>query len=239
MITGRRIAAALFAAGMMVPVTIGSSIAAEQVTVTKNGTALRQAPTPTAHVEWKVNSGFPLTVVDERDGWMQVQSAQLPKGSGEFWVRSSQVNAVGGASTGAADASEKPIGYRVELTGTPHLKFKMDCRIVQDGRVSFRPHFNRLPRTYEFSADPVVCFAWKKQHYGTLNLTLVEVYPSRERVIGSVETRDDDFEISLVARTRGPDYPTDIFTHSDTPWGPEAVALTRTGSLYLPPSTTP
>jgi len=138
-----------------------------------------------------------------------------------------------GTQSTAAGVLEKPIGYRIELTGTPDLKFKMECRIVkEDGSVGFRPHFNRLPQTYEFSSDPLACFAWKKEHWGDLEVSLVEVYPSKERLIGHVATQDYDYSTSILARSRGPDYPTTIFTRSNAPWGPEAVALMTFGSLY-------
>src|SRR5215468_9316898 len=152
MMIGKKMAAALTAAGAgLVLLFQPGSATADEVTITKNGTPLLLAPKRNAPTGWKVNSGFPLTVLEERDGWMRVQSAQLPEESGELWVRSNQVSGGTSAATGAG-ALEEPIGYRIELTGTPNMKFKMECRIVnEDGSVSFRPHFNRLPQTYEFS----------------------------------------------------------------------------------------
>ena len=75
----------------------------------------------------------------------------------------------------------------------------MECRIVKaDGQVGFRPHFNRLPQTYEFSSDPLACFAWKKEHWGDLEVSFVEVYPSKERLIGHVGTQDYDYSTSIL-----------------------------------------
>ena len=238
MMIGKKMAAALTAATAALALLFQpGSAAADEVTITKNGTPLLLAPKRNAPTGWKVNSGFPLTVLEERDGWMRVQSAQLPEEGGELWVRSNQVSGGAGA---AAGAFEQPIGYRIELTGTPDMKFKMECRIVrEDGSVSFRPHFNRLPQTYEFSTDPLACFAWKKEPDGVLELTLVEVYPTKERIIGSAATQDYGYAASIVARTRGPDHPTEIFTRSGTPWGPEVVTLATRGSLYLTPSGIP
>ena len=183
--------------------------------------------------EWKLNGGFPLTVVEERGDWLRVQSSQpAGRGARALGPRQSGSPAAQGAAVQRTATLEKPIAYRIELTGTPGLKFKMECRTVKaDGQVGFRPHFNRLPQTYEFSSDPLACFAWKKQHWGDLEVSLVEVYPSKERLIGHVGTRDYDCSNSILARSRGPDYPTTIFTRSETPWGPEAVALTS-GSLF-------
>jgi hypothetical protein len=234
MMIGKYLAAALIPAALgLVLLLQASGAMADNVTVKNNGTPLTLAPTRNAPTEWKVNSGFPLTVVEERGGWLRIQSDRLPDEGHQLWVRANQVVGQGGPSS-TGTALEKPIGYRVELTGTPDLKFKMDCRIAKaDGHVGFRPHYNRLPRTYEFSSDPLACFVWKKQHSGDLEVSLVEVYASKERIIGHVATQDYDFSTSILARSRGPDYPTTIFARSKTPWGPEAVALTTYGSLFL------
>ena len=234
MMIGKNLAAALAPAalGLALLLQQPGAAGADEVAAKKNGTPLTLAPTRNAPTEWKLNGGFPLTVVEERGDWLRVESNQLPDEGHDLWVRASQV--VGGpAQSTAAGVLEKPIGYRIELTGTPDLKFKMECRIVKaDGQVGFRPHFNRLPQTYEFSSDPLACFAWKKEHWGDLEVSLVEVYPSKERLIGHVATQDYDYSTSILARSRGPDYPTTIFTRSNSPWGPEAVALTTFGSLY-------
>lgn len=230
--------AALLAAGLALAVQSDPASAAD-VTVKKSGTALRQAPTPNAPVEWRINAGFALTVVEEQGEWLKVRSGSLPDDAPELWVRANQVVPLAGATATpiAASESEEPIGYRIELTGTPNLKFKMECRIVrEDGRVAFRPHFNRLPRTYEFSSDPLACFVWKRQHSGDLEVSLVAVYPSKERLVGHVAMPDRDVGTSILARSRGPEHPTEIFARSKTPWGPEAVVLTKSGSLFLPPS---
>jgi hypothetical protein len=232
MMIGKNLAAALAPAALGLALLLQPGVAgADEVTAKKNGTPLTLAPTRNAPTEWKLNGGFPLTVVEERGGWLRVESSQLPDEGHALWVRASQV--VGGPGAQSMGGTlEKPIGYRIELTGTPGLRFKMECRIVKaDGQVGFRPHFNRLPQTYEFSSDPLACFAWKKQHWGDLEVSLVEVYPSKERLIGHVGTWGYDFSNSILVRSRGPDYPTTIFTRSETPWGPEAVALTS-GSLF-------
>jgi hypothetical protein len=84
MMIGKNAAAALAAAALGLALLCQPGIAmADEVTVTKNGTPLTQAPTRNAPTEWKVNSGFPLTVVEERDGWIQVESHQLPDEAGE------------------------------------------------------------------------------------------------------------------------------------------------------------
>ena len=237
---GKKLAAAFAPAVLGLALLLQPSAArADEVTVKKGGTPLTLAPTRNAPTEWKLNGGFPLTVVEERGDWLRVESNRLPDEGHELWVRASQVVGGQGAQSTAAGVLEKPIGYRIELTGTPGLKFKMECRVVkEDGQIGFRPHFNRLPQTYEFSSDPLACFAWKKEHWGDLEVSLVEVYPSKERLIGHVGTWDYGFSTSILVRSRGPDYPTDIFTRSNTPWGPEAVALTS-GSLFIPPSAGP
>jgi hypothetical protein len=122
----------------------------------------------------------------------------------------------------------------VELAGTPNLKFRLECRSVRQGQVSFRPHTNELPRSYEYSADPLNCVVWKKQRNGELRVTLVEIYPSKERILGSAATRD--YPASLFARSRGPDYPTSIFPSSNTPWGPAAVTAAKNDDMVLPPT---
>ncbi len=238
MMIGKNLAAALASAALGLALLLQPRAAvADEVSVKSNGTPLTLAPTRTAPTEWKVNGGFPLTVVEERGGWLRVESNRLPDEGHELWVRANQVVGGQGAQSTAAGVLEKPIGYRVELTGTPDLRFKMECRIAkEDGHVGFRPHFNRLPQTYEFSSDPVACFVWKKQTFGDLEVSLVEVYPSKERLIGHVGTWDYDFSTSILARSRGPDYPTTIFARSKTPWGPEAVVMATYASLYLPPA---
>jgi hypothetical protein len=220
MMIGTNAAAAVLPAAFMLAL-LGQSAMADEVTVAKNGTSLTLAPMRDAPTEWKLNSGFPLTVVEERGDWLKVQSASLPDDAGELWVRANQVAPAGGSAASAAGALEEPIAYRVELTGTPGMKFKLECRSFRAGHISFRPHYNELPQSYEYSSDPLACVVWKKQHNGILQITLVEVYPTKERILGSAATRD--YPAALFARSRGPDYPTSMYPSSNTPWGPAAV----------------
>ncbi len=235
---GKKLAAALAPAAVGLALLCQPGTAtADDVTVKKNGTPLTLAPTRNAPTAWKVNSDFPLTVVEERGGWLRVQSDRLPDEGQELWVPVDRVVALDGSQDEPSTAGgtlEQPIGYRVELTGTPGLKFKLECRTVRDGRVSFRPHYNRLPKTYKFSGDPIACVVWKKQRHGVLEISLVEVYPSEERLIGRAATQD--YPASIFARSRGPDYPTSIFARSNVPWGPAAVAPATHDNLVLPPS---
>jgi len=238
MMIGKNAAAALAPAALGLALLCQPGTAtADEVTVKKSGTPLTLAPTRDAPIEWKVNSGFPLTVVEERGGWLRVQSDRLPNEGQELWVRANRVAALDGsqgAPSTAAGALEKPIGYRIELTGTPGLKFKLECRTVRDGRFSFRPHYNRLPQIYEYPGDPIACVVWKKQRHGVLQIRLVEIYPSEERIIGHAVTQD--YPASIFARSRGPDYATSIFTRSRSSWGPAAVVPATHDDLVLPPS---
>ena len=238
MMIGKNVAAALAPAALGLALLCQPGTAtADEVTIKNSGTPLTLAPTSDAPTEWKVNSGFPLTVVEERGGWLRVQSDRLPNEGQELWVRANQVTALDGgqgAPSTAAGALEKPIGYRIELTGTPGLKFKLECRTVRDGRFSFRPHFNRLPQTYEYPGDPIACVVWKKQRYGVLEIRLVEIYPPEERIIGQAAT--EDYPASIFARSRGPDYPTSMFPRSNSPWGPAAVVPATNNNFVLPPS---
>jgi hypothetical protein len=209
---------------------------AEDVTVAKSGTPLLLAPKSSAPIQWKLNSGFPLTVVEQRGDWLRVQAASLPREGGELWVRANQVTPIGGAgatTAAATGAPEEPIGYRVELTGTPGMKFKLECRSFHGGQISFRPHYNRLPQSYEYSPDPLACVVWKKQHYGTLQIRLVEILPTKERVIGTVATKD--YPASIFARSRGPGYPTSVFERSGTLWNKGVVAAATHDDLELAP----
>lgn len=238
---GKNAAAALAPAALMVAL-LGQPAMADEVTVAKNGTSLTLAPTHDAPTEWKLSSGFPLTVLEERGDWLKVQSASLPDESGELWVRAIQVAPVGGEGSAyaATGTFEKPIAYRVELTGTPGMKFKLECRSMRAGYISFRPHYNKLPQSYEYSADPLACAVWKKEHNGELQITLVEVYPSKERILGTAGTQDDqDYPISIFARSRGPAYPTSMYPSSNTPWGPAAVVPATNDDLMLAPSARP
>ena len=210
---------------------------ADEVTVAKNGTRLTSGPAADSPTQWRVNSGFPLTVMEQRGDWLRVQAAGLPREGGDLWVRADQVTSPGGgegAATAATGESEEPVGYRVELTGTPGLKFKLECRSFHGGQISFRPHYNRLPQSYEYSADPLACVVWKKQHYGTLQISLVEILPTKERVIGTVAT--DDYPASIFARSRGPGYPTSLFPRSNTAWEKGVVASATHDDLELEPS---
>lgn len=237
---GKNAAAALAPAVLMLGL-LGQPAMADEVTAAKNGTSLTLAPMRDAPTEWKLNSGFPLTVVEERGDWLKVQSASLPRDAGELWVRANQVALAGeGAASGVTDALEAPIAYRVELTGTPGMKFKLECRSLRAWGISFRPHYNRLPQSYEYSADPLACSVWKKQHSGALQITLVEVYPSKERILGTAATIDDEeYPISIFARSRGPAYPTSMYPSSNTPWGPAAVVRATDDNLILGPSARP
>jgi hypothetical protein len=233
MMIGKSAAAALAPAALLLALLFQPDVArSEDVTIAKNGTVLTLAPTRTAPTEWKVNSGFPLTVMERRGDWMRVTSSRLPDEGGELWVRASQVTGGAGAA-GPAGALEKPIGYRVELTGSPGMKFKLECRSLHEGRISFRPHYNKLPQSYEYSSDPLSCVAWKKEHHGELRVTLVEIYPSKERILGVAGTIDDP--ASIFARSPGPGYPTSLFPSSDTVWNKAAVAVARQDDLVLPP----
>ena len=208
---------------------------AEDVAVAKSGTPLLLAPKSSAPIQWRLNSGFPLTVVEQRGDWLRVQAASLPREDGELWVRANQVTPAGaeGATAAAPGAPEEPIGYRVELTGTPGLKFKLECRSFHGGQISFRPHYNRLPQTYDYSSDPLACVVWKKQHYGTLQIRLVEILPTKERIIGTVATKD--YPASIFARSRGPGYPTSVFERSGTLWNKGVVAAATHDDLELAP----
>jgi hypothetical protein len=220
---------------------LGQSAMAAEVSAAKNGTPLTLSPIRDAPIEWKVNSGFPLTVLEERGDWLKVQSASLPDEAGELWVRANQVAPVGeGAAYAGTDTFEKPIAYRVELTGTPGMKFKLECRSLRAWGISFRPHYNKLPQSYEYSADPLACSVWKKEHNGALQITLVEVYPSKERILGTAASIDDqEYPISIFARSRGPAYPTSMYPSSNTPWGPAAVVRATDDNLILGPSARP
>lgn len=123
----------------------------------------------------------------------------------------------------ADDASSvQPIGYRVELTGTPNMKVRLKCRTWDDGHAAYRPHFNTLPQTYEYGVDTIWCVVFKKQHFGEVQMRLVALYPSpiKERVIGTANSWD---------------YPTSIFARSRGPWGPEAVTVAVDDDLVVPP----
>ena len=233
MMIGKNAAAALAPAALLLALLCRPDAAmSEDVTVAKNGTLLTLAPTRTAPTEWKVNSGFPLTVMEKRGDWIRVTSSRLPDEGGELWVRASQVTG-GGAGAGPVGL-EKPIGYRVELTGSPGMKFKLECRSLRQGGISFRPHYNELPQSYEYSGDPLSCVAWKKQHHGQLQVTLVEIYPSKERILGVAATTD--YPASIFARSPGPGYPTSLFPSSGTSWNKAAVAAARQDDLVLPPA---
>jgi hypothetical protein len=125
-----------------------------------------------------------------------------------------------GAATDEA-VSEQQIGYRVELTGTPGMKFRLRCRTLEDGHAAYRPHFNVLPRTYEYPVDSLSCVLWKKEHNGEMQIRLVALYPTKERVIGSASSQD---------------YPAAIFARSSGPWGPEVVVPAVNHDLVMPPT---
>lgn len=232
---GKNAAAALAPAALVLALLCRPAMA-DEVTVAKNGTPLTLAPARDAPTEWKVSSGFPLTVLEQRGDWLKVQSASLPDEGGELWVRANQVAPVGGdgAAYGGTGAFEKPIAYRVELTGTTGMKFKLECRSLRAWGISFRPHYNKLPQNYEYSADPLACSVWKKEHNGELQITLVEVYPTKERILGTAATHDgQDYPVSIFARSRGPAYPTSMYPSSNTPWGPAAVVRATDDDLIL------
>lgn len=237
MMIGKTAAAALAAAALGFALLAQPSLTkAEDVTVAKSGTPLLLAPKNSAPIQWKLNSGFPLTVMEQRGDWLRVQAASLPREGGELWVRANQVTPVGGGEGAVAAgtaAPEEPIGYRVELTGTPGMKFKLECRSFHGGQVSFRPHYNRLPQSYDYSSDPLTCVVWKKQHYGTLQMRLVEVLPTKERIIGTVAA--SDYPTSIFARSRGPGYPTTVFERSGTLWNKGVVAAATHDDLLLMP----
>lgn len=218
MITTRNVAAACVAACLMLA---GAAALAEQVTVQRNGTALRQAPSPNARAEWRVNSGFLLTVLEERDGWMRVASGNLPDDAPDLWVRSNQVAALSGDGPlqGAhLGSEEKPTGYRIELSGTPGMKVRLECRVVDGRHVLVDHHYNKLPLTYEYPGDAISCVLFKKENKRDLQIDLVAIYPTKERLIGSASSRD---------------YPMSIFARSKGPWGEEAVVPARGGDLVL------
>lgn len=216
MITTRNMAAACVAACLLMA---GGAAAAEQVTVQKNGTALRQAPSPNARTEWRVNSGFLLTVLEERDGWMKVASGSLPDDAPDLWVRSNQVAALSGDSpvqSAPLGSAEQPTGYRLELSGTPGMKVRLECRVIDGRHVLVDHHYNKLPLTYEYPGDAISCVLFKKENKRDLQIDLVAIYPTKERLIGRASAKD---------------YPTSIFARSDGPWGEEAVVPARGGAL--------
>jgi hypothetical protein len=212
-------------AALSFALVLGATAAhAADVVVKDNGTVLRSAPVGDAAPSWKVNEGFPLTVLEEQGDWLRVESAALPDGEPAVWVRADQVAAdqppADAELTAAAAGDEEVLGYRIELTGTPRMKFMLECRIEDGGHVLVDHRFNRLPRTYEYAGDAISCVLFKKQHNGGMQITLVELYPTKQRVIGSAASRN---------------YPTSIFARSCGPWGVEAVVEARHNDLVLDP----
>src|SRR5262249_10039297 len=105
---GRNLAALLAPAALGFALLLQPDAAmADQVTVRNNGTPLALAPMRNAPAAWKVNSGFPLTVVEERGGWLRVQSDRLPDEGQEqeLWVRANQVAALDGGEIAASAAA--------------------------------------------------------------------------------------------------------------------------------------
>lgn len=195
---------------------------AEEAVTKSNGTPLKSAPARSASTAWRVNSGFPLLVVDEKGDWLKVSSGRLPDGDGDLWVHADQVVAAdpgeAAAAAGATDADGPVIGYRIRLTGTTDMKFMLECRVIDDGHVLVDHHFNRLPRTYEYPGDSISCVLFKKQHHGGMQIDLIAIHPTSERLIGTAHASD---------------YPTSIFARSDGEWGKAAVVRARRHDLVL------
>lgn len=200
---------------------VSAPASAHDVVVSRNNTVLRANPVADALVEWKVNSGFTLSVLERRGEWLRVRSGQLLTSDRQLWVRADQVAALPSAPAvpqSVGPETDKPLYYEVQISGDPELMFKMICLVETEGRIRVDQRFNAPPRSYAYDAEALSCNVWKKRR-ANMEVTLVAVYPTRQRIIGAASPLN---------------YPATVLARTDGSWGSETVVGADGAFVRLP-----
>lgn len=187
----------------------------ETVYVQEDGTAILTAPTDDAKVEWTLNRGHELIVLDRQGDWLKVRSRQFMSVGTDLWVPAARVGPPredSASATPPAALEVEPTGpsFRLEIDGTPTLEFRAICRVVGAKGEAFQRYTASVPQVIDFFGAAVSCTARKLDIDGRLSLSLIS---RNGRRIASVTT-SRPFNSVLV--------------RSDGPWGEAGARRGRT-----------
>ena len=164
----------------------------EKVYVQQDGTALLTAPSDDANVEWTLNRGRELIVLDHQGEWLKVRSQQFMSVGVDLWVRASQVgpkpkpkSVVVAPPAAALEVEPTSSSFRLEVDGTPTIKFRAVCRVVGATGETYQRYDASIPQVIDFVGSAVSCTARKLDTDGRLSLSLISRDGQR---IGSIET---------------------------------------------------
>jgi hypothetical protein len=188
-----------FLAAMLAAVA-GAS--AEEVIVKNSNAALRATPSKDGKIEWRVNDGYQLTVVDRQDNWIEVRAPNLPEPNDKLWIQAKQV------APAEPPPSEDVIAadFRLELTGSLGAEFKSKCVFLEAGD-NFRHvrwDHGPMPAHVDLDGASVLCIVRTRGSIGRVSATLL----------------DRDGKAIAAAGTGG--YATSVVVRSNGPWGSAA-----------------
>jgi hypothetical protein len=184
---------------------------AEEVIVQSNNAALRATPAKNGKVEWRVNDGYQLTVVNRQDNWIEVRAPNLPEPNDNLWIQAKQVAPVEPPPAEDVIAGD----FRLELTGSYGAEFKSKCVFLEAGD-SFRHvrwDHGLMPAKVDLNGASVLCIVRTRGSIGQVNATLL----------------DRDGKRIAAAGTGG--YATSVVVRSSGPWG--AAASKVGGGSYM------
>lgn len=184
---------------------------AEEVIVQNDNVALRAEPAKNGKVEWRVNEGYQLTVVDRQDNWIEVRAPNLPEPNDKLWIQAKQV-----ASAEPPPAEDViAADFRLEVQGSYGAEFKSKCVYLEAGD-SFRHvqwDHGPMPAKVDLNGDSVLCIVRTRGSIGQVEATLL----------------DRDGKQIAAAGTGG--YATSVVVRSSGPWG--AAASKVGGGSYV------
>jgi hypothetical protein len=183
-----------FLAAMLAAVA-GAS--AEEVIVKGNNAALRATPSKNGKVEWRVNDGYQLTVIDRQDNWLEVRAPNLPEPNGSLWIQAKQVASVEPPPAEEVIAAD----FRLEVKGSYGAEFKSQCVFLKPGDSYHYVQWNHgpTPAKVDLNGTSVLCTLRPRSSRGDLDVKLLD---RQGRLIASANT--GGYANSLVVRSNGP-----------------------------------
>jgi hypothetical protein len=152
----------------------------ETVYVARDDTPLLAAPAEDAEVLLRPNAGHRLIILERTGAWLKVRSPQHIVVNKDMWVPADKVGPRP-ARAQSAPAQEpvaaprpRPLGFHLAVNGTPGLKIRTACRIVDTERDlrRLREFTELLPAAYDLPGSAVSCSVRKLDDFGRLEAAL-------------------------------------------------------------------
>jgi hypothetical protein len=172
----RRFAAGLALAGLL---TIGiPAHGASDVYVQQDHTPIVTKPGIGGKILVWVDAGFPLTVHGRDGDWLKVSSSLLEVPGHSLWVPAARVDDIlPGAFDIAYAPDRSPAArdgtlFRLEVSGSPDLRVRAQCRADKGGDDAFHRVIDDVPVTLDIDAAAVDCFVRKLESPGRIDAVL-------------------------------------------------------------------